>query len=240
MSAIEKTSAEAGAPAERTLSTKAATAWRKTRPMRPILCLLILLIVVFAITQSRFLTFTNLQNTVTSVADLWIIGMGMTLVIISGGFDLSVGATAALSGYLLADLLQNSVPGGLALLAAIIFGLVIGAVLNGFFVGRMRLNVFVVTLASMTALTGALNLWSETNSIYATAPIIGDLSGTTLLGVQIPVWIMAATFILALYVQTRTWFGRDVYAVGGSHSNDTHADRCVRLCGRMRGVGRCH
>jgi ribose/xylose/arabinose/galactoside ABC-type transport system permease subunit len=129
MSAIEKTSAEAGAPAERTLSTKAATAWRKTRPMRPILCLLILLIVVFAITQSRFLTFTNLQNTVTSVADLWIIGMGMTLVIISGGFDLSVGATAALSGYLLADLLQNSVPGGLALLAAIIFGLVIGAVL---------------------------------------------------------------------------------------------------------------
>ncbi len=79
----------------------------------------------------------------------------------------------------------------------------------------MRLNVFVVTLASMTAITGAVSLWSGTQSIYVTFPAVAWLALNSFLGTPMPIWIMAAAFLVFLYVQTRTYFGRDIYAVGG-------------------------
>lgn len=198
------------------LRSMARDVWRATRPFRPILAVLVILLLVFGITLQGFFTSTNLQNILTSVSVIWIVAMGMTFVLISGGLDLSVGATSSIAGILLAKLLNAGVPGGLGIMAAVALGAFIGGVINGWLVGYLKLSVFVVTLASLTALTGAVDLWSKTTSFYLTAPVVSKIANDSFLGLQIPVWIMLATFVVTLYVQSQTYFGRDVYAVGGS------------------------
>jgi ribose transport system permease protein len=93
---------------------------------------------------------------------------------------------------------------------------VLGAVVNGGLIGRFRLSFFVVTLASMTGLTGAVNLWSGTQSFTVNSPVALDIGVNAILGVPAPIWIMIIAFGLSLWLQRWTYFGRDVYAVGGS------------------------
>ncbi len=213
-------SVQAGTPATpppaATLRGVVERGWARTRHFRPVLVLLIAMTVIFAVTQSRFLTSTNVENLLIVASILWIVSMGMTFVLLSGGFDLSVGATAAFVGIFMAKVLDLGVPGGVVLLLAIVVGALIGGVLNGVLVGRLGLSVFVVTLATMIAITGAVNLWSQTASFYVTAPIAGQIAIDKVAGIATPIWIMAVVFLVALYVQTRTYFGRDVYAIGGS------------------------
>jgi ribose/xylose/arabinose/galactoside ABC-type transport system permease subunit len=190
--------------------------WNGTRPFRPVLLLLASLIVVLSLAEPSFFTLTNLQNVATSVSVLWIVALGATFVQLSGGIDLSSGAIAALAGICLAKLAGTGLPGALVIALVVVFGATVGVMLNGIPVGIFRLNVFVVTLASMTAITGAVSLWSGTQSIYVTSPAVAWLALNSLLGMPMPVWIMAITFLLFLYIQTRTYFGRDIYAVGGS------------------------
>lgn len=190
--------------------------WNGTRTFRPVLLLLIALTLVLGSTESVFFTVQNLQNVATSVAVLWIVALGATFVQLSGGIDLSSGAVAALAGICLAKLLGTGMPGWLVIVLVIAFGGAVGMLVNGVLVGMFQLNVFVVTLASMTAITGAVSLWSNTQSTYVTSAAVNSLSVNTFLGQPMPIWIMVGTFLVFLYVQTRTYFGRDVYAVGGS------------------------
>ena len=193
----------------------ASTAWSRSRPFRPVLVLLSGLVIVLSLVDPGFFTVVNLQNIATSVCVLWMIALGATFVQLSGGIDLSSGAVAALAGIGLAKLAATGLPGPLAIVAVVAFGAAVGAVINGIPVGILRLNVFVVTLASMTAITGAVSLWSGTESIYVTSPAVAWLALNTFLSTPMPIWIMAAAFLAFLYIQTRTYFGRDIYAVGG-------------------------
>jgi ribose transport system permease protein len=190
-------------------------AWAGTRHFRPVLFLLIALTIGVSFAPG-FLTTANIENLLTAVAVLWIVSMGMTFALVGGGADLSVGAVGALVGIIMAKLLALGVPGGVAALAAIAAGTATGGVINGVLIGRFGLSFFLVTLASMTALTGVVNLWSNSESFFVTAPIAGDVGVNHYLGLPAPIWLMGAAFAIALFVQRRTYFGRDVYAVGGS------------------------
>lgn len=191
--------------------------WAPTAPFRPVLILLIAMFIVMSIwLPSTFLTVTNLQNMLTAVAALWIISMGMTFALLSGGVDLSVSANGALSGFFMATILGDGVPAGVAIVLAVIFGAAVGILCNGLLIGKLNLSFFVVTLASMTALTGVVELWSHTLSIFVSSNVVGYLAIGHFAGIAMPVWIMAATFVVAYYVQRWTYFGRDIYAVGGS------------------------
>lgn len=196
----------------------ARNGWGKTRRFRPVLFLLIVMFPSFALLQSAFLTQTNLESMLANSAVLWVVAMGMTFVLLSGGFDLSVGAIAALSGIFMAKALQQGIPGGVVLALVIVLGVLVGGLINGLLVGRGGLSVFVVTLASMISLTGVVDLWSNSKSFYVTAPIAAKIGIDDLLGIPMPIWIMAVAFLAALYVQSRTFFGRDVYAIGGNPS----------------------
>jgi ribose/xylose/arabinose/galactoside ABC-type transport system permease subunit len=191
-------------------------AWRGTRLFRPILFLTVVLTIGLAVTQKGFLTWQNTQNLLTGVSALWIIALGMTFVLITAGADLSVGAVSALTGIFLAKIISAGVPGWPAVLLTLIFGSVIGAVINGGLIGRFRLSFFVVTLASMTALTGAVNIWSGTHSFTINSSVTADIGINSTFGLPNPIWIMIITFVISLWVQRWTYFGRDVYAVGGS------------------------
>jgi ribose transport system permease protein len=190
--------------------------WRGTRQFRPVLALLILLTVGFAVSQSSFATWANVQNIFTSVAELWVMAIGMTFVLISGGVDLSVSAIAAFVGIFLAKMLGLGVPGGIAVLLTIALGALVGAGINGTLIGKLGMSFFVVTLASMIALTGVVSVWTGTQSYYVSSPIITDIAINHVLGVPTPLLVMLALLAVAGFVQRRTYFGRDVYAVGGS------------------------
>ena len=89
-------------------------------------------------------------------------------------------------------------PGWPAVLLTLLFGSVLGAVINGGLIGRFRLSFFVVTLASMTALTGVVNLWSGTQSFTISSPVALDIGVNNLLGLPTPIWIMIVAFALSL------------------------------------------
>src|SRR3954471_8467408 len=206
----------APAPAPAREAGRLAKAVAATRQFRPGLPLVIVLFAYFSITQSVFLTSQNLQNMLTGVSILWVVAMGMTFVILTGGVDLSVSALSVLTGIFLAKALAAGVPGGVAVILAIVLGAAVGGVTNGLFIGKMKLSFFVVTLGTLTVFTGVVNLWANTKSFYITAPIVSRIGVEDTLGIPTPIIIMVVSFAVALYVQTRTYFGRDVYAVGGS------------------------
>ncbi|MFZ4756036.1 MAG: ABC transporter permease [Miltoncostaeaceae bacterium] len=193
-----------------------ARAWSATHRFRPVLAILIILFTYFSLTQDGFFDTTNLSNLLTGVSILWVISIGMTFVLISGGFDLSVGAIMALAGIFLAALLSAGVPSVIAVVLTIVFGGVVGGVINGLLIGRLGLSFFVVTLASMIAITGVVSLWSNTETVFVDDALVGNIGMGSILGIATPIWIMAITLIAGLWIQHRTYLGRDIFAAGGS------------------------
>lgn len=189
--------------------------WTAAANLRVLLGLIVLLIIGFGIAQPIFLTPGNLINAISAVAVLWFIAMGATLVLVSGGIDLSSGAVAAASGIMLAQTVMAGVPLVFAAIISVVFGAVLGGVVNGVLVGYVKLNVFVVTLASMTAITGAVSLWTGTQSFYVSDPALAWIATGTVGSVPVVIIGMVLVFLILLFVQRRTHFGRSVYAVGG-------------------------
>jgi ribose transport system permease protein len=190
--------------------------WAETRPFRPVLFLLIGLFILLSITQPGFLTPINISNALTSMAVLWMVAMGATFVLLTGGIDLSSGAIAALAGIGMARVLEIGIGGPIVVIGAVLFGALVGAISNGLLVGLLGLNVFVVTLASMTALTGVVNLWSNANSFFIQDPAVIWIATGRILGIPVPIILMVLVLVVFWFIQGRTYFGRDMYAVGGS------------------------
>lgn len=211
--APDKPTGPTPAEAEGSLGSRA---WGATRHFRPVLVLVVVLLIYFTAVQSGFMTKANIENMLSTVSILWVVSLGMTFLLLTGGADLSVGAIASLAGIFAAKLLNLGVPGLPVVLLAILFGALIGGMINGVLVGSLNLSFFVVTLASMITLTGVVNLWSGTKSYFVNSPLINRIGVENTLGLPTTIWIMILTFVIALYVQHRTYWARDVYAIGGS------------------------
>jgi ribose/xylose/arabinose/galactoside ABC-type transport system permease subunit len=182
-----------------------------------VLALFVVIFIVFAITQPDFLTGSNIKNLLSSVSILFVVSIGMTFVVLTGGIDLSVGSLLALSGLILSKLFNDAgLPIWLAVVATVLAGALIGGGVNGVLIGRVGLSFFVVTLGTLSLYRGIVNIWSDTKTTYIDSTLISDIGFKQVLGLPIPVWIMIATFVVALVVLRWTYFGRDVYAVGGN------------------------
>jgi ribose transport system permease protein len=182
-----------------------------------VLVLLLVLVVVFSFTQDRFFTSPNIKALLTSAAILWVVSIGLTFVMLAGGFDLSIGSMLALSSIALGAFVNDlGVPPALAIVMAVAFGALLGGGINGVLVGPLGLSFLVVTLGTLILFRGFTNLWSDTETTQVVSSLLDSLAFDDLLGIPVPVWIMAGTFLVALYVQRSTYFGRDVYAVGGN------------------------
>lgn len=190
--------------------------WGATIRFRPVLLILVALFAFFSFTQPNFFTGDNLRNLLTGISILWIVSLGLTFVLISAGLDLSIGAIVALCGIFLANILEAGVPPVIAVVLTVLFGGLIGAGINGFLIGKLGLSFFVVTLGSLTALTGVVNLWSKTETKFVTEPLLRNIGMGSIAGIPVPIWFMAVTLVIALYVQHRTFLGRDIFAIGGS------------------------
>lgn len=198
--------------------------------------LLALAIMVLALSflSDRFLSPENGWNILRQISVNLCLSVGMTLVILSGGIDLSVGAILGLAGAVAAGLLKDGVTLAalgvrleLTTAGAIAAGLVVGAAAgwtNGFAITRLRLPPFVATLGMLSIARGLTMLWTGGFPITGLGDDFGRLGTGALLGMPLPVWIMTVLTALFVVVTTRTRFGRHLYAVGGN-------ERAARLTG---------
>jgi ribose transport system permease protein len=182
-----------------------------------ILVLLVLMMIFFTSTQKHFLTFNNLTVILTSSSILWVTSMGLTFVMIAGGFDLSVGNMLALSGIALGFFINdwhfNLV---LAILATLAFGLIIGGLVNGVTVGKFGLSFLVVTLGSSTLFQGLTQFWSHTKTSQIMNPHLQSIAYDKVWFIPVQVLVMLVVYLVLLYVQKFTLFGRDIFAIGGN------------------------
>jgi ribose transport system permease protein len=210
-------SAEATPGARARVSSGAAEAWTAASRFAVVALMLLVIFVVFSVTQADFLTSSNIQNLLSSVSILFVISIGMTFVVLTGGIDLSVGSLLALSGLVLSKLFNGvGLPIVLAVLITIVAGALIGGCVNGVLIGRVGLSFFVVTLGTLSLYRGIVNIWSGTKTTYINSTLMNDIGFRHVLGLPVPIWIMIVVYLVAFVILRWTYFGRDVYAVGGN------------------------
>lgn len=173
-----------------------------------------ILFVVLALTSDAFLTTTNLLNILDQSASVGIIACAGTLVIIAGGFDLSVAAVFALSG-VVAAAVANELGAPVGLAAGVAAGTTAGA-MNGALTTVGRVNPFIATLATMIMFRGAALVLTGGLLILVSDPSFTGPGRETLVGIRYPVWIFVAFAVGSSIVLTRTRFGRYVFACGGN------------------------
>ena len=176
--------------------------------------LVVLCLILWALTP-YFLTGPNLLNIVQQTSINAIIAVGMTFVIISAGIDLSVGSIMAFSGVVMASCLQAGMPIPVAILAGLLCGTACGLV-NGLLITWGRLPPFISTLGMMSIARGAALVYTGGRPISGFEADFRSLATGEVLFTPLPVLLMAAAYLAAHFLLTRTKFGRYTYAIGGN------------------------
>lgn len=179
---------------------------------------LVLLCVVITFVSPAFMTLSNISNVFTQVSTNAIIAVGMTFVILTGGIDLSVGSTVAISGALAASIIKSTNNIFLAVLAAAIVGIAIG-IINGLLISKGKLQAFIVTLATMTIFRGATLVFTSGTPISKLPEKFVEIGNGKLFFIPIPVIITVIVLIISIYILTQTRFGRYLYALGGNEDS---------------------
>ena len=176
---------------------------------------LIVLCGFFWALSPNFMSVNNLLNIVMQVSIIAILGFGMTYVLLLGDIDLSVGATMALVGTVCAFALEHGASPFMAVLAAMGTGLVLGAI-NGSLSALLTIPSFIVTVATMGVFRGFAYLTSNGVPISIDNDAFAFLGNGAVLGIPLPIWILAVLLLLNHFVLSRTVFGRKAYLAGGN------------------------
>jgi len=187
---------------------------------------LLLMVIAMSVLSDSFLTPENGWNILRQISVNLCLSIGMTLIILSGGIDLSVGAILAFAGAVAAGVLKNGIEIPMfdvllqfTLAGAIVSGIGVGLALgwfNGFVITRFKLPPFVATLGMFSIARGLTMLWTGGFPVTGLGEDFAYIGTGVFLGVPMPVWI-TATFVAAFVVLTKkTRFGRHLYAVGGN------------------------
>lgn len=179
---------------------------------------LILVIFFFATQSDRFLTIPNARTILIAAAPFALVALGQTLVILTGGIDLSVGSVIAVSAMTAAWISVRS-PDlvWLGIVAAIGVGSLVGLI-NGLVISRLNVAPFVATLGTLTAASGMAYVIGGGAPINGLPPAFGAIANTKILGFQLPVFFMLAGFLIVGVIMRYTSFGLRVYAVGGNRT----------------------
>jgi ribose transport system permease protein len=207
--------AQASNGQERRVSIKDRLIQQKT------LIALVLMIVVVSFLNPNFFTTGNLLNILRQTAINAVMAVGMTLVILTAGIDLSVGSVLALCGAVGASLIAAELPIVVAVGAALGLGAVLGG-MSGLIIAKGKVQAFIATLVSMTLVRGLTLVYTDGRPISTgftdTADAFSFIGTGYMLGIPVPIWIMALTFAAAWYLLNHTKLGRHIYALGGNES----------------------
>lgn len=177
--------------------------------------ILVLLCAAMAVFAPHFMEVDNALNVLKQLSFTAMLAAGMTIVILTGGIDLSVGSTVALSGVISVLALNHGVHPVAAMMAGVGVGIAAGFI-NGYLTAVPKLPSFIVTLGSMTYLRGLALVISGGYPTVLTNSTFKFLGAGYILGIPTPIYIMALVYILMFFMLKYTMFGRHVFAVGGN------------------------
>lgn len=182
---------------------------------------LLFLVVVVSFLNPNFFTVDNILNILRQTSVNAIIAVGMTLVILTAGIDLSVGSVLALCGAFAASLIALDVPVMVAVPTALLAGAALGGI-SGIIIAKGKVQAFIATLVTMTLLRGVTMVYTDGRPISTgftdTADAFAWFGTGYALGIPVPVWMMVVVFAAAWYLLNHTRFGRYIYAMGGNES----------------------
>lgn len=191
------------------------------------LAILVVFVVAISLMTDRFLTFGNITNVGRQLSFNGIISVAMTMVIISGGIDLSVGGTVALAGCICAGVLTDSGNIFMAIMAALVVGTVVG-LFNGVLIAYTKIAPFIITLSSLSIAKGVTLVLTNASPIPLNNEGFKALGQSSFYSIPTPIFIMLAIFLIAGFVMRKTKFGRYVYAIGGNERSAALAGIAVQ------------
>ncbi|MEG2134954.1 MAG: ABC transporter permease [Clostridia bacterium] len=177
---------------------------------------LLVIMLVLSLMSPEFLTQTNITNVLRQTASVIIAGCAVTMLMVSGNFDLSIGSTMAIAGTMSALFVTWGIPLILSILLSILLGAVIG-LLNGFLVVKMEVPSIIATLGVMYAVRGVAYIITGGNSIHLGLGKDFTYLGRGFVGpLPLSIFITALVFCIFYFVQHKTLLGKYAYAIGGN------------------------
>ncbi len=193
----------------------------------------LILIIVLVMSQATpyFLTMANFRAMAIGLAPTAIIAIGMTILLVSGGFDLSVGSVLALCSTAVALMIASGLPISVSVLGALLIGAAIGLV-NGLIVTRLGVNPLVATLGTMSVARGVALVLTEGFSVSNLPAAFGYIGSTNWLGLPVIVWITLVLVVLGDLALRHARYLRQAYYIGGN-------EKAARLSGIPVDFVRC-
>ena len=187
------------------------------RPLQRLLpfLTLIALLVALVIATPHFFTPVNLASVARQTAVINILALGMTLVIVTGGIDLSVGSTLALAGLIGTGVIKSGQPVLAGVAAGLAAGLLCG-LFNGLVITRFRISAFIVTLGTLEAFRGLTLVISNGLPVHGITDSFSFLGDGNLLGIPFSLWVLALCAALMHLVLEHTRLGRYAFAIGSN------------------------
>jgi ribose transport system permease protein len=182
-----------------------------------LLLLIVLIVVVMSTVSPNFLSPANFRAFATGLAPTAIISVGMTVLLVSGGFDLSVGSVLALSGTVAALLMLSGTPVWLAVIVTLVLGVVVGIV-NGLLVTKVGINPLVATLGTMSVARGAALVMTNGFSLSGLPDSFGYAGNATPAGIPLIVLIMLVIVAIGDLALRHTRYLRQVYYIGANEA----------------------
>ena len=183
----------------------------------------LILVIITSLMSDVFFTQRNLSNLSRQAVTNGLLSLGMLVVIMTGGIDLSVGPIVALTGIMVAGMSKQGLPLSLAIFICLLVGISVGAI-NGFFISRFKLQPFIVTLATLGTIRGLVYVYSDV-PITPSDPAFRAVLGAGFIGpFPISALIMLACYPIVWFFLNRTSSGRAIDAIGGN-------EEAVRLAG---------
>lgn len=179
-----------------------------------VLVVLIAVLITARIAYEPFFSVVNMSNLFSQIAPTAVVAVGMTLLLISAGFDLSVGAVFGGASVVYASL-SGSMPLLPAFIATLIVGILCG-IINGLLVTRLNVNAFIATLGTASVFSGMAYVYSHDVPIVSTAKGFDILGNGQFLSIWWTVWVLAAIALILGLILAYTPYGRNIYAVGGN------------------------
>lgn len=178
----------------------------------------VLVCIILAIVEPAFTSTTNILNVLRQISITGYIAIGMLLVIITGGIDLSAGVLVGLSAAIGADFAHAGQNPALGVIVGLSLGALFGGV-NGFLVSYLNLPPFIVTLGTKLAISGTALVYTSGQPTTNLSEGFLTIGTGFVLGIPIPVWILIICLLIGIFLLKYTKFGRYVYAIGGNETS---------------------
>ena len=215
----------------------------KVLRMPPAIYMILVLTLYFGITTNGFFDVSNLTNILNQSATLLLLACGQTIIVLLQGTDLSLGYQISVVSVLWIYLLNAGVPMVPAIILSILSGVVMGLI-NGFFVAKIQIPIFIVTLATSNIFKSIALLISDGNTLYFSSDIYAAIAKTNYFGLPLSTWIAFAGFFLTLFLLRKTTLGLRIRALGGNAealrlagtNTNINMIKAFAYCGLMAGV----